>query len=121
MIDNLIRWMTTGEAPETVDWLEMEGEYPDMQFARDKYGVFKGGLRNPYVDAPLYATNSSGVITCRLTEEELKELYGTRSGYVAKVRESAERMVSHRHLLPEHVQFFVDEAQEAAKNLPLPD
>jgi len=113
MIENLWKWMTTGEAPEKVNWLEMTGEYPDMTFARDKYGVFKGGLRNPYVDAPLFVTNSSGIITRRLTKEELTELYGTRAGYVQKVRESAERMVAHGHLLPEHVQFFIDEAEQA--------
>ena len=74
MIENLVKWMLTGEAPEKVDWIEMEGEYPDMKFARDSYGVFKGGLRSPYVDCPLYATDSWGVITRRLSEKELKEL-----------------------------------------------
>ena len=113
MIENLWKWMRTGEAPEKVDWIEMEGDYPDMTFARDKYGVFKGGLRSPYVDAPLFATDANGVIIRRLTEEELRKLYGSRAGYVKKVREAAERMVLHGHLLPEHVRFFVDEAEKA--------
>ena len=119
MIENLVKWMLTGEAPEKVDWIEMEGEYPDMTFARDEYGVFKGGLRTPYVDCPLYVTNSSGVITRRLSCEELTRLYGSRAGYVAKVTESVERMIAHGHLLPEHAHFMIDEARET--ELPFDD
>ena len=113
MIENLVKWMLKGEAPEKVDWIEMEGEYPDMTFARDKYGVFKGGLRSPYVDCPLFETNSSGVITRHLTSDELKELYGSREGYIEKVTASAERMIAHGHLLPEHAHFIIEEAKEA--------
>ena len=112
MIENLVNWMLTGEAPEKVDWIEMEGEYPDMKFATDKYGVFKGGLRSPYVDCPLFATNSSGMITRRLTVEELKELYSSKEDYVAKVTASVERMIAHGHLLPEHAHFIIDEDKE---------
>ena len=121
MIDNLVKWMLTGEAPEKVDWIEMEGEYPDMTFARDKYGVFKGGVRSPYVDCPLCATNSSGIITRYLTDEELRELYSSKADYVAKVTESVERMIAHGHLLPEHAHYIIDEAEEKAKELPLDD
>ena len=119
MIENLVKWMLTGEAPEKVDWIEMEGEYPDMKFARDSYGVFKGGLRSPYVDCPLYATDSWGVITRRLSEKELKELYTSRADYIAKVTASVERMIARGHLLPEHAHFLIDEAKEAV--LPFDD
>ena len=119
MIENLIRWMLTGEAPEKVAWIEMEGEYPDMKFATDKYGVFKGGLRSPYVDCPLYATNSWGAITRWLTEKELKELYESRADYMAKVTASVERMIAHGHLLPEHAHYLIDEAKDA--KLPFDD
>lgn len=113
MIENLVKWMLTGEAPEKVDWIEMEGEYPGMKFALDQYGVFKGGLRSPYVDCPLVATNSSGVIVRRLTKEEFTELYGSHEGYVAKVKESVERMIAHGHLLPEHAHLLIEEAEQA--------
>ena len=53
------------------------------------------------------------MIIRRLSDEELKKLYGSRAGYVAKVTESVERMIAHGHLLPEHAHFLIEEAKEA--------
>lgn len=113
MIDNLIKWMLTGKAPEIVPWIEMEGDYPDMKFARDEYGAFKGGVRSPYVDCPLVVTDASGVIIRHLSCQELKALYGNHAGYMRKVRESVQQMIEHGHLLPEHADFLISEAQKA--------
>ena len=109
MIDNLIKWMLTGEAPEKVDWVEMEGEYPDMTFKRDKYGAFMGGVRSPYVDCPIYVTDSSGMIIRRLSDEELKECYKSREDFENKVRASVESMIERGHLLEEHKEYLINE------------
>ena len=113
MIENLIEWMTTGKAPEICDYVETEGEYPNLRFKKDRFGNAMGGLRSPYVDCPLYVYTPAGGTERRLTDDEIRSLYSSREDYVKKVTASVNKMLEKRYILPEHAEMVIKEAEEA--------
>ncbi len=103
----LNRWVTTGEAPAMAPRLETLRS-PD-RFVLDELGNVRGGIRTPYVDAPVAALSGLGQAgggfcflfgtTALFDEATLAELYPDHASYVAAVEESADQAVAEGFLL----------------------
>jgi hypothetical protein len=63
----LIRWVRTGKAPRPAPRLEASAG-PPVAIARDEHGNALGGIRTPWVDAPIatFTGEQSGSLLCRL-------------------------------------------------------
>ncbi len=81
--EHLIRWMDEGIEPPHSPLLETTGAYPDVEYVRDQAGNTMGGIRLPYVDAPLYAFQEEGGAH-RLPAIVIRSLYASREDYVKK-------------------------------------
>jgi hypothetical protein len=104
----------------------------------DRFGNDLGGIRHPYIDAPIATLTgwntrrpeftagdlcdlTGMTVPLRRTRDErlqagdprpsLQELYGTHEGYVSAVRESAQRSWRQRLMLKEDVDRIVEEAE----------
>ncbi len=108
---NIKAWMLDGTLPPKEDsYIELTGCYPDMDFALDETGNHKGGIRNPYVEAPLGRWTDDAA--CILYDKEYRDtLYKDQADYVEKVKASAQRMADRGFILPSAVQILVDEAE----------
>jgi hypothetical protein len=100
---NLDQWVRKGVAPPHGDRLQVK----DGVVVVDRFGNGVGGVRSPFVDAPVatYYTNSPGPGTCRemghttpFDWARLETLYGSHKNYAAKVAESVDRLVKERWL-----------------------
>lgn len=111
----LIQWMRNGVTPPHSPLLLSEGVYPNHKFIRDEAGITKGGIRLPYVDAPLYYFESEGGAR-RLPAEMIRSLYTSKEDYLEKVAASTAKAVEDRFLLPEDAAKILAEA--AAEELP---
>jgi len=98
--ENLILWMKEGIAPPVAPKINTEGEYPDTRFVLDEVGNPTGGLRLPYVDAPLYLYDPEGGAK-RLKDEVIKSLYKDKNDYIEKVTKSTVRALVNRWILEE--------------------
>lgn len=113
----LIRWMQDGVEPPFSPLLETEGEYPDVSFVRDAAGNTLGGVRLPYVDAPLYHYQEEGGAT-RLPKETIRELYTSKADYFAKVAKSTLEALEGRWILKEDaVKILAEAAAEPLSEL----
>lgn len=109
----LIRWMNDGVEPPHSPLLEFEGVYPDTTFVRDEVGNTKGGIRTPYVDAPLYVYREEGGAK-RLPDETIRRLYKNKEDYLGKVIRSTVKAVQDRFLLAEDsVKIILEAVQES--------
>lgn len=81
--EHLICWMRDGVEPPHSPLLETEGEYPEVEYKRDAAGNQLGGIRLPYVDAPLYTFQEEGGAH-RLPAETIRGLYKSKEDYLAK-------------------------------------
>lgn len=93
----------------------------------DQYGNLVGGLRSTYVDVPTstWRGSSTGASFCFIAGHEvpfdnalLTQLYPTKSDYVSKVVESANKLVAERFLTPRDSLKLIDEATKF--NFPAP-
>jgi hypothetical protein len=66
--DALERWIRDGTAPPTADRLAVDG---DGRLARDEFGIARGGVRTPWVDAPTTVLSGLG------QPGDMTELFGT--------------------------------------------
>lgn len=112
----LILWMQKGIAPPHSPLLEVENEYPNTRFLRDEAGNTKGGVRLPYVDAPLYLFQEEGGAV-RLAPEVIRKLYSSKEDYLQKVFKSTLDALEGRWILKEDA---IKILMEAA-NEPLPE
>lgn len=85
------------------DYLELHGEYPNVEFDLDSNGNHIGGVRSSYVDVPVASYLDDGRVEM-FSPEKLDALYGTPEAYAAKVDEYLAQMVSDRWLLPRGAQ-----------------
>jgi hypothetical protein len=112
-------WINGGKAPPSQPRIAMYGEAPIT--VRDEHGNAVGGIRLPEVEvpvaryAPLGPRGQIGGQTIPFTPEELRQLYPTREGYVAKVAAAAAAAEQAGVILPARVREYV----EAAKATPL--
>lgn len=107
---NLREWMLHGITPPHMeDYLELHGEYPNVEFDLDSNGNHIGGVRSSYVDVPVASYLDDGRVEM-FSPEKLDALYGTPEAYAAKVDEYLAQMVSDRWLLPRGAQQISNQA-----------
>jgi hypothetical protein len=105
----LNRWVREGIAPPIAPRLEvMPG--PPLTFVLDEHGNARGGVRTPYVDAPIARfSGDSGAqsILCRIfgstelfDDVKLGTLYPDHASYVAAVNEATDAAVAAGFILP---------------------
>ena len=92
--------------------------------ARDRFGNVIGGLRLPWMDVP--DAQYTGIIQENnpleggmkpFSEARMKELYGSREGYLAKVDAALEKLVRERLILAEDVPLMRMRGDTPALNL----
>jgi len=97
----LDRWVRGGQASPNAPRLEIEGSPPE--FALDAFGNVLGGIRTPYVDAPIAVfsgTGQTGSFICRLfgttvllDAGTLASLYPDNATYVSAVSAATDQAV----------------------------
>jgi hypothetical protein len=118
-------WIVEGTAPQMADRLEVAGEPP--AFVKDALGNTRGGVRTPYVDAPIAILEGEGQpqpdfsdneISCEINLDTvnfcflsgttklfdaatLGSLYADNDAYIAALNASTDDAVSKGFLLPE--------------------
>lgn len=102
-------WVRNGVAPAHANRLEVAGDPPAL--VRDNVGNARGGVRTPYVDAPIatlsgYGQDANASRLCSLfgttvlfDRETLAKLYPNQEAYVAAVNKSVDSAVASTLLL----------------------
>ena len=113
-------WIINGEAPPTGDALETTDDLTG--FILDDLGNVRGGIRTPYVDAPvaiLSGLGQTGTSFCGLfgttvmfTPAELFSLYGSQLGYVDAVTAATEEAFELGFLLREDADQIIEWAPQ---------
>jgi hypothetical protein len=139
MFKNMERWVIDGVAPprgapiKVMESVGAEtslfGETIHMDFVKDAFGNVLGGVRSPYVDAPIATYKESAALKPNRAyawsfgsqedfgSEQLQDLYGLvapHQAYVAKVKASAEQLVKERWLEPQDASEIVRQAELTA-------
>jgi hypothetical protein len=123
--DNLVRWISKGVAPPRAPRIKLEADGKTVK--RDEYGNALGGLRSVVVDVPtagIMPTSLApgGVVMnpCAyvgyqldLSDEQLRDLYGTHAGYVRAVTKDTKKLVRERFLLPDDAAEIVAAAESS--------
>ncbi|HEY7334688.1 MAG TPA: alpha/beta hydrolase domain-containing protein [Bryobacteraceae bacterium] len=100
---NLDQWVRKGTEPPKADRIQVK----DGAIVLDEYGNGMGGVRSPFVDAPVatYFTTSPGPGTCaelghtaNFNAAQLKKLYPDAKSYSSKVAQSINQMAKERFL-----------------------
>ncbi|HVK98818.1 MAG TPA: alpha/beta hydrolase domain-containing protein [Dongiaceae bacterium] len=122
----LDKWLRTGVAPANADRLEVEGTPP--RYALDEFGNTRGGIRSPYVDAPLATFGGIGTgksLLCmifgtmnKFSQAELAEIYASREDYLEKVQQSLDQSLAKQFLLPEDAEKIWQASQKMALQIP---
>ena len=104
-------WLVDGTAPEMADRLDVAGT-PDA-FVLDNLGNVAGGIRTPYVDAPIAVLSGEGQprdgagfcflsgTTFLFDAATLGSLYADNAAYIEAVNSSTDDAVSKGFLIPE--------------------
>ena len=110
---NVKDWVDRGTPPPRADKIAIRGSYPHIQLNTDGDGNHIGGIRHPYLEAPIarFGEDSSIVF---FSKDKRDSLYRDQDDYIAQVEASARRMVSQKWILPEAVQALVEQAQGLA-------
>jgi hypothetical protein len=100
-LQKLIRWVRTGKAPKSAPRLEVNAG-PPVAIARDEHGNALGGIRTPWVDAPIatFTDQQDGSLLCRLfgtttplDAATLAALYPTPKAFTAAHGKALKRAV----------------------------
>jgi hypothetical protein len=122
------RWIIDGTAPPIAPRLETEANPLVVMFRRDEHGIALGGVRTPFVDAPLAmltgfgneAAEGASFIssfcfifgqTVPFDEQKLTSLYGSNEGFVEKFREATEQAVQAGFLLRPDADNLIEAAE----------
>jgi hypothetical protein len=119
----LHEWISSGVAPPSQPRIEVKPSSPPA-IVRDGFGIAVGGVRMPDVEVPI-ARNSGvanvpellaglGGVTEPFTPEQIRRLYPTHAGYVARVTQATQSAVRAGVLLPAHTLEYVVRAQALA-------
>jgi hypothetical protein len=116
----LDRWIKTGKAAPRFAQLKVIGKGEEAVTPFDPQGNSVGGLRSPWVDAPIArydwrgeCTGGSGR-TYPLTSEQLKALYGDPATYRRKFAAAVADAQRRGVLLPQDAQAALREAEKVA-------
>lgn len=121
----LDNWIRDGVAPSIAERLAVEGTPP--QFAVDEFGNVRGGIRTPYVDAPLarFGGIGEGNIMCmifgtmeKFSPAQLAAMYPTRAHYLDRVMQSLDQALEQQFLLPEDADKIWQASQKMARQIP---
>lgn len=121
----LDKWLREGVAPTIADRLEIEDE---SRIAVDEFGNGVGGIRSPYVDAPLatFSGIGEGHIMCMIfgkmetfDTQQLSEIYASRQEYLDRVRVSMDDSLEKAFLRPADAEKIWRASQRMAKKIPL--
>jgi len=106
-LDALHRWVKRGKAPAPAPRIELDSETP-VVIRRDQHGNAVGGIRTPYVDAPIAALRGDGQVgsvlcilfgtTDLFDQATLQALYPSERAYRSAVKKSARGAVKAGHL-----------------------
>ncbi len=123
-IDALNRWLVDGVAPPEAERLATNDAGTEYQF--DEHGNVLGGVRTPYVDAPIARFSGAGQgniedgsvcalfgTTEFLDDGTLLSLYPDHEAYVVAVQDAAADAVNKGFLLAEDADLIVQAAREA--------
>jgi hypothetical protein len=101
------RWVRTGKAPREAPRLAMVAG-PPIAFARDEHGNALGGIRTPWVDAPIATLSGEGQAgggfcfifgtTLLFDDAQLADLYPKRKTYVKRYKKSMKRALKQGYL-----------------------
>src|ERR1700722_556408 len=102
MFDNMFRWMAKRQLPPASAMIETNA---DGSSRFDEYGNALGGVRYPQVAVPIAAYGVGATDACILfgytapfDADKCRALYGSRAGYLSKVKSTGEALVSGRLL-----------------------
>ena len=110
VLSHLVRWVTDGQVPPTA--LRLELDVGGEEYGRDEQGIARGGLRTPWVDAPVAALGGLGQTgesfaflfgtTEAFGETTLAQLYpGGRDEYLERFAASLDEAIGAGYLLAE--------------------
>jgi len=100
-LDRLVRWVKTGKAPKSAPRLDANAG-PPVTFNVDEHGNALGGIRTPWVDAPIatFTGTQAGSILCMLfgsttafDDAKLASLYPTHKAFTKAYDKSLKRAV----------------------------
>ena len=120
---NLDQWVRKGTPPPQAARIEVA----DGKIVMDEFGHGKGGVRNPWVDAPVMTTvtTSPGPATCfelgrhiPFDAARLASLYSNQKDYANKVEQSVERAVKQRFFLESDGKKMKADLAKSAPTLP---
>ncbi|GIG29531.1 alpha/beta hydrolase domain-containing protein [Cellulomonas marina] len=112
---NLDLWVREGIAPPRAEPILVRDGAPVL----DEFGNVQGGLRSPYLDVPTstWFGTATGASFCRIAGYEVKfsaaqlrDLYGTRGGYISEVRASITELVKDQWLTKDDARWLTKQA-----------
>ena len=108
-ISAISKWALNGSLPPFADRLEVTDD--TLSFQYDEYGNVLGGVRNPYVVAPvatLSGEGNTGPRSCNyrgttslFSQSVMASKYINKTGYIQRVSEATEDAVANGFLLPQ--------------------
>jgi Alpha/beta hydrolase domain len=117
----LDHWIRTGEPAASAQPMARNAEGTDLQ--RDQYGNAVGGVRTPYVDAPVATLTGSGQTgssfcflfgtTALFDEATLSTLYPTREAYIDAIDTTTDSAVEKGFVLPEDGELIKAQARSS--------
>jgi alpha/beta hydrolase family protein len=127
-IASVNRWIMTGEAAASAPLLQVNADATAYEL--DSLGNAKGGIRTPYVDAPVATFTGTGQPTipgvgdfCRLygittlfDETQLSQLYPDKQAYINAIDTATDSAVNAGFLLPKDAELI----KARARTSPLP-
>ncbi len=115
----LDNWIRTGEPAASAEPMVRNADNTDVQ--RDQYGNATGGVRTPYVDAPVATFSGNGQTgssfcflfgtTALFDEATLSTLYPTREAYIDAIDMTTDSAVERGFLLPEDAELIKTQAR----------
>ena len=141
-LDHLIQWVDKGKVPPRAEYIEVDNDTKNdgSVLALDANGNAKGGVRNPYVDVPMYryvAPNegatppipnpaasvanrgggngaqffcSIGGYQLPLTKEQTQALYKNKKDYQTKVEQRTNQLIKEGWLSPVYKDLILGDA-----------
>jgi len=119
----LERWIRTGEPAPSAERVARRADGTDVE--RDEFGNALGGIRTPYVDAPVARFNGGGQpaesfcpafgTTSLFDAATLSMLYPTRQDYVDAIDASTDGAVGKGFILPEDGELIKAQARVSPK------
>jgi hypothetical protein len=100
-LNKLIRWVRTGKAPKSAPRLDVNAG-PPVTINRDEHGNALGGIRTPWVDAPIatFTDQQAGSIICIIfgsttpfDDAKLASLYPTHKAFTSAHKKALKRAV----------------------------